>query len=170
MHIPPPPHAQLSLSHWEMCLGRAGLETSPSASKVTSARAHQEEPVVRPNWTDWLDAAMGGGTTGNQGMPASTRGKVDMCFGFGFLLKDSERGLREVGIKIKLSGDSFGKTNKQTNINPKTKNTNHSRVIMVFDNCRTLGKAMFPITVAVGLICVCPLILTKGRQVFLFFS
>lgn len=79
--------------------------------------------MVRPNWTDWLDAAMGGGTTGNQGMPASTRGKVDMCFGFGFLLKDSERGLREVGIKIKLSRGRVGK--KTHPKNKKKQNKKH---------------------------------------------
>lgn len=76
---------------------------------------------------------MGGGTTGNQEMPASTRGKMDMYFGFGFPLQDSERGLREVGMNIKLSGGSVGKNQKQTK-NTKKRNTNHSRVIIVFDN------------------------------------
>lgn len=76
---------------------------------------------------------MGGGTTGNQEMPASIRGKMDMYFGFGFPLQDSERGLREVGMNIKLSGGSVGKNQKQTK-HTKKQNTNHSRVIIVFDN------------------------------------
>lgn len=106
---------------------------------------------------------MGRGTAGNQEMPASTRGKLDMYFGFGFLLKDAERGLREAGMNIKLSGGSVGKNQKQTK-NTKNQNTNHSRVIIVFDNCRTLGRAMFPITF--GLMGVCPLILITGRHMF----
>lgn len=90
-------------------------------------------------------------------MPPSTKGKMDMYFGFGFLLNDSERGLREVGMKIKMSGTALAKNHKSL------------RVITTFDNCMTLGEAMFLALFTAGLICVCPLILRAGVY-FYFFS
>lgn len=57
-----------------------------------------------------------GALQGNHDMPPSTKGKVDTYFGVGFLLNDSERGLREVGMKIKMSGTAPAKNRKSVRV------------------------------------------------------
>lgn len=41
---------------------------------------------------------------------------------------------------------------------------------MATGNSKTLEEALFPVGVATGLICVCPLSLITGRHFFFFFS
>lgn len=73
----------------------------------------------------------------------SRKGKTGLYFGFGSLPKDPERRGREARMKTKLSGAALAKEHQVFG------------VVVVFDNCRTLGGAMFSLTFAAGLTHAC---------------